>query len=263
MIPNIHFEADFLRTALLVGLVREQEVIAWADALLHTEPDPYAQLAEVALARPELTSVREALQPLAEPTNPAAVGDALLAFVATDPAATTLSVPDRVRVLSQLRRENVFSLTVSADIKLFEDRCMLATAGVATTEAVSENDLAIWLASVRSSSYYGISFAREDECAPLLAALSRELVRDRRWDSADISAGGRAWVLRAAPTAPRTTLVVDNALWRIAMREFSPLPVGSRVPYSAVPGDAVIVLHEPTAVAMGVVEATDCLATIH
>ena len=263
MIPNIHFEADFLRTALLVGLVREQEVIAWADALLHTEPDPYAQLAEVALARPELTTVREALRPLAEPTNPTAVGDALLAFVATDPAATTLSVADRVRVLSQLRREGVFSATVSAAIKLFEDRCMLAAGGVATTEAVSENDLAIWLESVRSPSYYAISFARKDECAALLAALSRKLVRDRRWDSTEISAGGRAWIVEVAPTTPRTTLVVDDALWRIAMREFSPLPVGSRVPYSRVPGDAVIVLDEPTAVAMGVMEATDCLAAIH
>jgi hypothetical protein len=37
MIPNVRFEADFLRTALLVGLVREREVIGWADALLHTD----------------------------------------------------------------------------------------------------------------------------------------------------------------------------------------------------------------------------------
>jgi hypothetical protein len=132
---------------------------------------------------------------------------------------------------------------------------------VAMTEPVSENELAAWLASVRSPSYYGISVVREDECAALLAGLSRKLVRDRRWESPDIPAGGRAWVV-AAPSAPRATLMVDQALWQIAMREFSPLPVGSRVPYSHVPDDALIVLEESTAVAMGVGEAADCLAAI-
>jgi hypothetical protein len=46
------------------------------------------------------------------------------------------------------------------------------------------------------------------------------------------------------------------------MRSSIPMPVGSRVPYPHVPNDAVIALEESTAVAMGVAEATDCVAAI-
>ncbi|MDB4875302.1 MAG: hypothetical protein JWM41_1748 [Gemmatimonadetes bacterium] len=258
---HIRFEADVLRTALLLGLVREHEVIAWADALLGTEPDPYAHLAEVALARPELTTVREALRPLAEPNDPAAVGKALLAFIASDPAATRLAVRDRLRVLSQLRREAELPASVSDDIELLADRSMLAAAGVSSERAVSETELATWLASARSPGYYRIALERDDECAALLGALSRTLVRERRWESAEKSAGGRAWVVRATDEGG-TTLMLNDALWQIAIREFSPLPVASRVPYSRVPSGAVMVLDESTAEPMGAADASDCLASV-
>jgi len=59
MFPDVPFEADFLRAALLLGLVREADVSAWAEALLETEADPQGRLADVSLAPHELTAMRE------------------------------------------------------------------------------------------------------------------------------------------------------------------------------------------------------------
>src|SRR5689334_16807442 len=97
--PDIRFEADFLRAALLAGLIRELDVQAWAEAFLAAAPDERGLLADVVVSRTELTALREALQPLAEPANHAATGEAVVSFLALDPAAAAMSVPNRLRVL--------------------------------------------------------------------------------------------------------------------------------------------------------------------
>jgi len=73
----------------------------------------------------ELTAIREALRPIAEPGTPREVGTALLAFMANDPGAAALSVADQLRVLSLLRREGMVSPAAADAIKLFEDRSCL------------------------------------------------------------------------------------------------------------------------------------------
>jgi hypothetical protein len=49
---DIRFEAEFLRAALLLNLIREAEVIAWADALVSRETDPAALIIELAMTKP-------------------------------------------------------------------------------------------------------------------------------------------------------------------------------------------------------------------
>ena len=58
------------------------------------------------------------------------------------------------------------------------------------------------------------------------------------------------------------TLLLNEALWRIAVVEFSPLPLGSRIPYARVPAQAVLVLDEATAEPMGADEASNRLAAV-
>jgi hypothetical protein len=259
LFPDIRFEADVLRAALLLGLVHESDVPGWADALLATQPDPGALLADVAVARPELTAMREALLPLATPTDDRSVGLAILAFLARDPHAVDLPVADCIRVLSQLRREIALPADVSAGCKHLEDRWMLGTAGIHPEQTPTRDDIAQWLETVRSPAYYRVSLERDDEPAAFLGALSRAVFRERRWQPAAGSAAGQAWVVR---DAGRTCLVLNESLSRTAMREFAPLPLGSRLPYATVPDGATLVLDENSAAPLGVIDASDRLTAI-
>ncbi len=259
MIPDIRFEADFLRASLLLGLVREHEVMAWANALLANATESVALLADVALARPELTTVREALRPLAEPSEPSTSGAALLAFLTADPTAAALVLPDRIRVLTQLRREGILAEPIASALKSFEDRWMLASAGVGADQPLAA-DVDRWLAAVRQTAYYRISLERGDERAALLGALSRKVVRNRRAPMPHGS-GSCAWIVKS-PSVSGPALMLNEALWQIAVAEFSPLPLGSRIPYARVPAQAVLVLDETTAEPMGAREADDRLAAV-
>lgn len=259
MIPDIRFEADFLRTALLLGMVRERDVRNWADALLTTDAEPIPLLADIALAPPELTALREALLPLATPSQHESLGAALLAFLATDPGAIALATSDRLRVLAQLRREDILVLPLAEAIKAFEDRLMLASAGIGFDPAIP-SDLSRWLGSVHGARYYRISLGHADERAALLGALSRRVVRDRRAMTSPLGAS-QAWLVEAT-SGHSPALVVNAALWQIAVAEFSPLPLASRIPYATIPANAVLLLDEATAESMGAREAGDRLAAV-
>ena len=177
MIPDIRFEADFLRTALLLGMVRERDVRNWADALLTTDAEPIPLLAEIALAPPELTALREALLPLATPSQHESLGAALLAFLATDPGAIALATSDRLRVLAQLRREDILVLPLAEAIKAFEDRLMLASAGIGFDPAIA-SDLSRWLGSAHGARYYRISLrARGRARSPARRAIAQGRAR--------------------------------------------------------------------------------------
>ena len=259
MIPDVRFEADFLRAALLLGVVRETDVRDWADALLTTGAEPTASLAEVALARPELTTLREALLPLATPSQHESLRAALLAFLATDPGAIALATADRIRVLAQLRSEDVVGPGLGQAIKAFEDRLMLASAGIGVDPAITR-DLDQWLSLVHGPRYYRVSLSDADERAALLGALSRKVVRDRRATTPALGAS-QAWVAES-PSGINPAVVLNAPLWQIAIAEFSPLPLASRIPYSVLPANAVLVLDEATAEPMGAREAGDRLAAV-
>jgi hypothetical protein len=148
---DVRFEAEFLRAALLVGLVRETDVHAWAESLLEAGGEDDGRLTDVLLAPAELTAIREALRPISEPETPRAVGTALLAFMANDPSAAGLSVSDQLRVLSLLRREGMVSADAADSIKLFEDRLMLASVNVAGETAPTPAEMRAWLADASAA----------------------------------------------------------------------------------------------------------------
>lgn len=255
-IPDIPFEAAFLRAALLAGLVREPDVTGWADALMSVERDHLAPLADVALARQELTAMREALRPLADLAAPTLVPDALLQFISADPGVVCLPLADRLRALELLDRESLLPRGHTAAIDAMADRLMLANAGIATAEPPSIEELDTWLASVRAPGFYRITVEDRAELAALAGALSRKLASHRRVGSTD----GRAWLMPLDGT--RFTLIIDDALWAIALREFSPLPLASRIPYTHVPAHATIVLDGSTAEPMGAADAAALLGAV-
>ena len=259
MFPDLRFEAAFLRTALLAGIVRESDACAWADALLQSATAEQGPLAEVAIAPLELTAMREALRPLAGATLSTDVGAALLAFAALDPATASLEVPDLLRVLSVLRRENVLSDAASRAAKEFEDRHMLASVGVAGEAGTTRAELATWLHATRPAAHFRFAFEHDDEQAAFLAALSRVVVRERRSPAPDSNETPRAWTVGHSQHH-RGVLVLNERLWMAAARAFSPLPIGSRIPYIAVPAGAAVVLDDAIASPMGFDDAVALLA---
>lgn len=259
MIPDVRFEADFLRSALLLGKVREPEVCQWADALLAAGAEPIALLTDVALALPKLTPLREALLPLAAPSHQASLAAAVLAFLATDADAVAMTVSDRIRVLGQLRREDILAPGLATAIKEFEDRVMLASAGIGIDVAIAI-DLERWLASVRAATYYRICIADAGERAAFLGALSRKIVRDRRLVTSPFSAM-QAWITEST-SVPCPTVVLNVPLWQVAVAAFSPLPLASRIPYGAMPDNAVLILDEASIEPMSARAAADHLAAV-
>jgi hypothetical protein len=162
---NVQFEAAFLRAALLVGLVHERDVPAWAMERMASSAEAGSQLTDVLLAPSELTAMREALRPLGE--------------------------------------------------RIADDR---------------------------------------------VAAVSRQVVRDRGWSDPPGHAAARAWVIRGAG-ADACSLVLNEGAWLTAAREFSPIPVESRIPSLTLPVDAVEVLDGSTTAPFGADEALAKIAT--
>ena len=136
---------------------------------------------------------------------------------------------------------------------------MLASAGLSDDPSIGIA-LDQWLATVRGAAYYRVSLEHPDERAALLGALSRKVVRNRRAHNAP-HGDSSAWLVDGGSEGG-PTLVLNEALWRIALAEFSPLPLGSRIPYARIPAQAVCVLEEATAAPMGAQEASDRLAAV-
>ncbi|HYM21654.1 MAG TPA: hypothetical protein VEU08_00530 [Vicinamibacterales bacterium] len=77
--PNdLPFEAAFLRGALLVGLMHEQDAHDWAESLIHDAPELEGALADILMTPVELSAMRETLWVLAKQVDPRKVGAALL-----------------------------------------------------------------------------------------------------------------------------------------------------------------------------------------
>src|SRR5436305_8132343 len=123
-------QATFLRTALLLGLITPQLVIEWCDRVIREEPEPPPAFFALSLTPPELSAVRDALRPLALPSEPPSVVAALLGVLARDLQSGYRSADDTVRVLAQLRRFAKLEMELSADIATLEQEHMLAEAGL-------------------------------------------------------------------------------------------------------------------------------------
>ncbi len=248
MLPDIAFEAAFLRAALLLGVINEREVPAWAESLLLVQDEAHGFLSDVAMAPVELTAMREALQPMAATAGPAAVLTAIVTFLARDRASLSLNVHDAVRVFTLLRTEFRIPPDGTLSAKQFEDRLMLAEGGVKGAVAPTREELDDWLSSVRRPSVRRLSFTSSDEATAFLGVLVHEVERDVTSLENDPANNAKAWVMPFEIAAP-VTLAVNDPAWRIAVREFSPLPLAGRIPYAAAPDYAVLVLHGMTRVA--------------
>jgi hypothetical protein len=253
VINDIRFEAAYLRAGLLVGLVHEREVPAWAVDVIAAFPEVDSPLAEVVLAPIELSAMREALRPIGDGVGADRVTAALLIAVAMEPATSEGSVTDRLRILGDIRREYLPPARIATAIKDLEDRQMLAAAGVPGRTRPGAGELATWLDGVREAGYFWFSFRQADEAAAFVAALSRKVVRGRLWRDQPSPSEGRAWVTRESAGA--CTVALNERAWQIVVREFAPVPLASRIPYTTLPRDATEVLAEVAAEPLGVEEA--------
>lgn len=140
-------QATFHRAALMLGLTSGEFVVAWADTILASDPEPPHAITEVALVPPgDLTALRAALQPLAAESESNAVLRALIGIAARDLARGRRSLRDTVTVLSQVRRGLSIPGAMQWAIDTLEDDYMLASAGVTNDLDVVEARVRAWLA---------------------------------------------------------------------------------------------------------------------
>jgi hypothetical protein len=246
-LPNIPFEAAVLRGALLTGLVQEAEVGAWATERLAISDDFASELTDVVLAPEELTAQRDALRPLAARSDENDVATALRQWALRDLRDESRSIRGSLRVLSDLRRNEMLPPDVAIAVKVIEDNANMSDVGMAGVAAPTFADLIAAVGGGLPEPHYLLTFATNDECAAFVGAISRKMVRDRRLHEAS----GRVWqAARAGRPVP--VVVLDVAAWHVAAREFSPLPAAARIPYHVDPNDLTLLFDADTAEALGV-----------
>jgi len=259
VLNDVLFEAAFLRAGLLVGLVHERDVPAWAERVLAGASTPAPRLADVLTTRVELSAMREALRPLGESVAPDRVFAALLTALAVDGIVGRRPPADELRILGQIRQECRPPADVSARIKVLQDRAMLAAAGLRGQSAPTAEELAAFLDDVRVQGFFRFHLDGVEECAAFVAALSRKIVRDRTAHDRSGHAGPRVWRLEG-PSGGRSAVVLNESAVAIALREFAPVPLVSRIPYPDPGAHAREVIDEATASPLGSEEARRKLA---
>lgn len=97
-------QATFYRAALLLGLIRGDRVIAWADGMLAADPEVPPPFAEIATTpADDLTLLRQRLLLVGSDRESEAVVRALTGLVHRDLASGRRSMGDTMTVLKQLR----------------------------------------------------------------------------------------------------------------------------------------------------------------
>lgn len=121
--------ATFLRTALLLGLLKPEDAIAWADEIVRHDPAPASSVLTLAITTPELSTVREVLRPLAFASEPSSVIDAVLGLAARDLARGRRGVDDTLQVFSQCRAFLKLEPRLADEIALLQMQHMVARSG--------------------------------------------------------------------------------------------------------------------------------------
>jgi hypothetical protein len=138
-------QATFYRAALLLGLVRGERVIAWADTAIADDPSAPAAFADIAITPAgELTLLRQNLLLLAsEKESPAVVG-ALIDLIHGDLMSGRRSFGDTMTVLKQLRAFVAVGASMNELLKtLGVDVAMNAPGG--RERAAAEERVRAWL----------------------------------------------------------------------------------------------------------------------
>lgn len=235
---DLRYEAAYLRAALLIGLVHEREVPAWAEGAIGLVPSLDGALATITTTRVELSAMRDALASMAVAAEPLVV-DALLATIAVECWGP---VPDPMRVVADVRRFLTCRPAVHDGIRDFDARALLASGGVAGASRPTAADIAPWLSAVRPPVVFLVPCTDAEAASAFTAALSRACHGGRR---AGVGAP-HAWV-QVLPA--ETSVVIDEPAWAVAASAFDPLPPAARIPYVApngvTPGEPVP-LDEPS-----------------
>ncbi len=139
-------EATFYRAALLLGLIRGPQVVAWADALLAADASPPGALVEVSSTPPDdLTQLRYHLWSIGGDTESSAAVRALVGLVHRDLAGGRRSFDDTMRVSKQLRTSVAVGATLNEHLKtLGVDVAVSAPGSMERREA--EARVRAWLA---------------------------------------------------------------------------------------------------------------------
>jgi hypothetical protein len=97
-------QATFFRGALLLGLTRGERVVAWADAVLATDPAPPAAFVDLSTCpSDDLTQMRHRLLSIGHEKESDAVVRALVGHVHRDLSSGRRTLGDTMTVLKQLR----------------------------------------------------------------------------------------------------------------------------------------------------------------
>jgi hypothetical protein len=138
--------ATFYRAALLLGLIRGERVVAWADAVIAAELSPPEAFAEIATCAPDdLTRMRQLLLLIGREKESDAVVRALVAVVGRDLTVGRRTIGDTMTVLKQLRAFVAVSPAVNEQLKtLGVDVAMSPPATPARAQA--EDRVRTWLA---------------------------------------------------------------------------------------------------------------------
>jgi hypothetical protein len=251
VLNDVPFEAAFLRAGLLVGLVHEREIPGWALLLIGRSSDLTPRLADIVGARIELSAMREALRPLARSVDAHRVSAALLTAMAVDRPITPRRASDLLRILGQIAQDCGLPRVAAARIKEFQDRSRLASVGMQGHIAPDADELAAMLDEIREPGFFRFHFDDVEEPAVFVAAVSRAVVRERRW-GAWRDTVPQAWLLR---DPPRAAIVLNEPAMAIVLREFAPVPLVSRIPYRESGDGSVLVMDESTAVPLGAEDA--------
>jgi hypothetical protein len=96
--------ATYYRTALLLGLVRGDDVHRWVERVIEQEPDPPKAFFEIAsVAADDLSGLRHALWPLVIEPDPAAVIETIFGLLHADLVGERRTFDDTLTILRQMR----------------------------------------------------------------------------------------------------------------------------------------------------------------
>ena len=137
--------AAFYRAALLLGLVRGEAVVAWADDVLAERPDPPAPFVDLASTVPgDLTALRERLLELSGEGASEAVVAGVIDLVRRDLASGRRSFADTMTVLKQLRAFTRLDASLNEEVKSLGVAVGLAPPG-SQARADAERRVREWL----------------------------------------------------------------------------------------------------------------------
>lgn len=147
MIVDDHREqATFDRAALLLGLIRGDRVIAWADRVLATDSDVTPALVEIATTpADDLTLLRQRLLLVGSERESETVVCALVALVHQDLSSGRRSMGDTMTVLKQLRAFIKVSPVLNDLLKTLGVDVAITAPG-SPERAAAEARVRVWLA---------------------------------------------------------------------------------------------------------------------